>query len=64
MSFFDFSILNVLPQVVADGAEGGVNLDTEVTPESDWSFIFRHFLYMGSAKSYSIVFQNARQKIP
>lgn len=61
--FLDLSVLDVLPQVVADGAEGGVNLDTEVAPESYRSFILRHFLYAGSAQSYSTVFLNAREEI-
>ena len=47
MSLFDLSILDVLPQVVADGSEGGVHLYTEVTPESYGSFIFSAFLFIG-----------------
>lgn len=44
MSLFDLSILDVLPQVVADGSECGVHLYAEVTPESYGSFIYRAFL--------------------
>lgn len=56
VSFFDFSILHVLPQVVADGSQGGVNLHTEVTPESYGSFIFRHLLLTESAQNDSFAF--------
>lgn len=45
MSFFDLSILDMLPKVVADGSEGGVHLYTEVAPESYWSFIYRAILF-------------------
>lgn len=45
MSLFDFSILDMLPKVVADGSEGGVNLYTEVAPKSNGCFIYRTFLF-------------------
>lgn len=44
MPLFDLTILDVLPKVVADGSEGWVYLYTEVTPESDGSFIYRTLL--------------------
>lgn len=51
MSLFDLPILDVLPKVVADGSEGGVHLDAEVTPESYGSFIYRAFLFRDKKKS-------------
>lgn len=44
VSFFDLPVLNMLPQVVADGSEGGVDLYAEVTPVSNGSFVCRAFL--------------------
>ncbi len=44
MSLFDLSILDMLPQVVADGAKGGVHFSAEVAPKSYWGFIYRAFL--------------------
>lgn len=45
VSLFGLSVLNVFPKVIADGSEGGVHFYTEVTPESNGSFIHRAFLF-------------------
>lgn len=45
MPFFDLSILDVLPQVVADGSKGGVHLYAEVTPKAYGGFIYWAFLF-------------------
>lgn len=47
MAFLDLSILNVLPEVVADGSEGGMHLYAEITSESYGSFILGTFLFTG-----------------
>lgn len=45
MTFFDLSVLNMLPKMVADGSEGWMHLYAEITSESygcfiDWAFLF------------------------
>ena len=44
MPLFHLPILDVLPQVVADGSQGGVHLHTEVTPEAYGCFVHRALL--------------------
>lgn len=39
MTFLDFSVLYVFPQVVTDGSEGGMDLHTEVTPVANRSLL-------------------------
>lgn len=44
MPLFGFSILNVLPKVVADGSEGGMHFYAKIAPESYWRFMYKAFL--------------------
>jgi hypothetical protein len=44
MSLFHLPILDVLPQVVADGSQGWVHLHTEVTPKAYGCFVNRALL--------------------
>lgn len=39
VTFLDLSILDVLPEVVADGSEGGMHLYAEITSESNGGFV-------------------------
>ena len=51
MSLFHLPVLDVFPQVVADGSQGGVHLHTEVTPEAYWCFVNRGLLLNRNASS-------------
>lgn len=39
VTFLDLSVLDVLPEVVADGSEGGMHFYAEITSESNGSFV-------------------------
>lgn len=47
MPLFGFSILNMLPKVVADGSEGGMHFYAKIAPESYWCFMCKAFLLTG-----------------
>lgn len=46
VTFLDLSILDVLPEVVADGSEGGMHFYAEIASESNGSFIQGAFLFI------------------
>lgn len=54
MTFFDLSILDVLPEVVADGSECGMHLYAEIASESDGSFVYSAFLFILEKSKWKI----------
>lgn len=46
VTFLDLSVLDVLPEVVADGSEGGMHFYAEITSESNGSFVLGAFLFI------------------
>lgn len=46
VTLFDLSVLDMLPQVIADGSDGRVHLNAKVTTEAYRSFVCRVFLSM------------------
>lgn len=54
MTFLDLSILDVLPEVVADGSECGMHLYAEIASESNGSFVLRTFLFILEKKNWKI----------
>lgn len=39
VTFFDLSVLDMLPEVIANGSECGMHLYAEITSESNGSFV-------------------------
>lgn len=51
VTIFHLTILDVLPEVVADGSKGGMHLYAEITSESNRSFIQSAFLFIWEKKN-------------